>query len=312
MMSDKKLIFIKLLILLALLFVLDRGIGALLEHFFFTKKSGFDARANYVINKTNADVLIFGSSKAAEHYNSRLLQDSLHLSVYNAGRDLSYIYYHYAILEAALKRYTPKLVILDTRPNEFEVFPGHEDLDRLNVLLPYYDTHPELRDIILMRSTLERYKLLSKMYPYNSLILQELIELLPLERYKKDDSELGYIGKTGQWNKPKPPYVVDDAIDTAAAAFYKKFVELCKAKHVKLMVTFSPLYQNIDAERNKNVACIQRICKANNIPVFSYLHDAEFSNVDYFFNDLHLNRKGSTIFSNRIVPQIRQVLNSNL
>jgi hypothetical protein len=310
-MADKKLILRKLLILLILMFVLDMAIGAVLKHFFFAKKSGFDSRANYVINQTKADVLIFGSSKASEHYNPTLLRDSLKLSVYNAGRDLSYIYYHYALLEAVLKRYTPKLIILDTRPDEFKKFEFGEDRDRLNVLLPYYDSHPEIRDVCLLRSKFERYKLLSKMYPYNSLILQELVELLPIAKYQKDDSDNGYIVKHGEWKGPKRPYNVNDEIDTLSASYFKKFVEKCKEKKIELIVTYSPLYQSIDAEKNRNINYAYQVCKQNNVPVFNYLNDTTYNNPKLFYDDLHLNQGGSIVFSNSMVGKIREVLKGN-
>lgn len=308
-MADKKLILKKLLILVIAMFVLDRAVGALLAHFFFTKKNGFDARANYIINKATDDVLIFGSSRASEHYNSTVLQDSLHVSVFNAGRDLSYILYHYALLESALKRYSPKLVVLDTRPNEFVIFKAHEDLDRLNVLLPFYDSHPEIRNIVLLRDEFEKYKLWSKMYPYNSLILSELVELLPIARYKKDDSDRGYIAKTGRWTGPKPDYTVDDKVNPVAAAYYKKFILLCKAKKIKLVLVYSPINQKLNTATNKNIAFARQTAKQYHVPLISYLDDPEFNNPAYFIDGLHLNREGSTLFSKRIAGQLRAVLN---
>ncbi|RFZ85957.1 hypothetical protein DYU05_10340 [Mucilaginibacter terrenus] len=302
-MADKKLIAKKLIILLILMFVLDRGIGALLEHFYFTQKSGFDARANYIINKTNADVLVFGSSKAAEHYDPSILSDSLKMSVYNCGRDLSYIYYHYGLLQAVLKRYTPKLIILDTRPNEFQIFKYRENLDRLNVLLPYYDSHPELREVCLLRDKFERYKMLSKIYPYNSLILYEMVQFLP--KYQKDNSENGFIGKTGEWHGNKPAYNVNDEVDTTAALYYKKFIESCRAKGIKVVITMSPIYQTIDVKANRNIALIYQIARKNNVPVFNYL--TSFTNPKYFYDDLHLNRSGAELLSSKIAQDVKSV-----
>ncbi|OOQ58679.1 SGNH/GDSL hydrolase family protein [Mucilaginibacter pedocola] len=310
MAADHKLILKRFAILIVCMFLLDWGIGAVLKHFYFTKKSGADYRTNYVINSVKSDVLIFGSSKAVYHYDAKIICDSLKLSVYNAGRDLSYIYYHYALLESALRRYTPKLVVLDTRANEFFQFRFNEDRDRLNVLLPFYDSHPELQPIIQLRGEYEKYKLLSKMYPYNSLVLNELVELLPLERYKKDDSQNGYIAKYGSWKKPKEDYTVRDAVDTTAAGYYKKFVELCKAKNVPLVVVYSPIYQNINPAANRNVQYVMQLCEKNNVPVWNYLTDSTFNNPAYYFDALHLNRQGSALYSSIIGGKLKQYLNN--
>lgn len=310
MAADYKLILKRFAILAVCLFVLDWGIGAVLKHFFFTKKSGADYRTNYVINQVKSDVLIFGSSKAVYHYDTKIIGDSLHLSVYNAGRDLSYIYYHYALLESALARYTPKLIVLDTRANELFRFKYNEDRDRLNVLLPYYDSHPELRPICQLRGEFEQYKMLSKMYPYNSLILSELVELLPIPRYKKDDSQSGYVAKYGQWKGAKLPYTVDDAVDSTAATYYKKFVGLCKAKNIPLVVIYSPIYQTINAPANRNVNYVMQVCKDNNVPVWNFLTDSTFNDPEYFFDALHLNRKGSAMYSSMVAGKLKQVLNN--
>jgi hypothetical protein len=308
-MADYKLILKRFTILLVAIVLLDWGIGAVLKHFYFTKKNGADYRTNYVINSVKDDVLIFGSSKAVYHYDTKIISDSLQLSVYNAGRDLSYIYYHYALLEAALKRYSPKLVVLDTRANELYKFKNGEDRDRLNVLLPYYDSHPELREICQLRGPFERYKLLSKMYPYNSLILSELVELLPIARYKKDDSQKGYIAKHGQFKKGLQPYTVNDAIDSTAARYYKKFVELCKAKNVPLVVIYSPIYQTINSAANRNVQYVMQVCKDNNVPVLNYLRDSTFNKPGYFYDALHLNRQGSVVYSGMVAGELKQFLN---
>ena len=292
------------------MFVLDRSIGAVLQHYFFAKKNGFDYRTNYVMNTAKPDVLIFGSSRASYHYNTKVLQDSLKISVYNAGRDLSYIQYHYALLQGVLKRYSPKLIVLDTRPNEFQKFENGENYDRLNVLLPYYDTHPEIREVVELRSPYEKVKLLSKIYPYNSLILSELVELLPIARYKKDDSENGYIVKNGNFNSPRGPYTVDDEVDPVAALYYKKFVQVCKAKNIKLVIAYSPMYQNIDTLRNRNLLFAKQVCKENNLPLIDYLYDPQFNTPQYFYDKLHLNGAGSTLYSQRIVRRLREVLNS--
>jgi hypothetical protein len=308
-MAGYKLIIKRFAILLVAIFVLDWGIGAVLKHFFFTKKNGADYRTNFVINSVKSDVLIFGSSKAAYHYDTKIIGDSLHLSVYNAGRDLSYIYYHYALLKAALKRYSPKLVVLDTRANEFQKFKNNEDRDRLNVLLPFYDSQPELREICELRGPFERYKMLSKMYPYNSLVLNELVELLPIARYKKDDTENGYIAKHGQFKGGLQPYTVKDEVDTTAAQYYKKFIELCKAKSIPMVVIYSPIYQNINAQANRNVQYVMQVCEQNNVPVLNYLRDTTFAGKpQYFFDALHLNRQGSVVYSSIIGGKLKQFL----
>ena len=91
------------------------------------------------------------------------------LSFYNAGRDGNFMFYHLAVLKGVLNRYSPKIVILDFVAEEFA--QNQYSYDRLSSLLPYYKSHPEMRSIINLKSKYEKIKLLSQIYPYNSLML---------------------------------------------------------------------------------------------------------------------------------------------
>lgn len=54
----------------------------------------------------------------------------------------------------ALSRYTPKLVVLDLNPEEMYYRELH--YDRLNVLAPYYQDYPEVRDIYYLKGIRDR------------------------------------------------------------------------------------------------------------------------------------------------------------
>ena len=159
---------VKLFLFLIIVFLLDFATGSILKYLYYKQDSGLLYRTTYAIDSTKADVLIFGASRANHHYYPGAFEKRLHMSCYNAGRDGNDIFYHYAILQGVLKRYTPKIAILDFAREEF--FKNQESYDRLSSLLPYYDRHPEMRSIIQLKSPYEKYKLLSKIYPYNSLI----------------------------------------------------------------------------------------------------------------------------------------------
>ncbi|HXS59927.1 MAG TPA: hypothetical protein VN703_03845, partial [Candidatus Sulfopaludibacter sp.] len=121
-------------------------IGNLLRTFYFKQQSGLQCRTTYSIEKTTANVLIFGSSAANHDYQTNTFTKRLDTSFYNTGRDGISIFYEYAVLKAILKRYTPKIIILDFDQEEF--IKNEASYDRLSALLPYYINHPEIRSII--------------------------------------------------------------------------------------------------------------------------------------------------------------------
>ncbi|MGH2649255.1 MAG: hypothetical protein ACRDE8_16865, partial [Ginsengibacter sp.] len=68
---------IKLFVLFITIIFLDFAIGSLLSSFYFKQKSGFLYRTTYAIEKTNEDVIIFGSSTATHDYYPGVFKERL-------------------------------------------------------------------------------------------------------------------------------------------------------------------------------------------------------------------------------------------
>ena len=163
-------LLLKALLFLMLVIAADFITGSVLKHFYFRQSSGWEYRTKYSIEDTKAEVLIFGASRAQQQYNPLFIEDNLHQTCYNVGRDGMPLFYHYAVLQAVLKRYTPKMIILDCEYGALR--DGSSSYERISCLLPYYNDHPEMRPVIELRGSFEKYKFFSKIYPYNSLILK--------------------------------------------------------------------------------------------------------------------------------------------
>ena len=154
---------LKVFLFFSIIFLLDFSTGSLLKYLYFHQNSGWLYRSSYAIDSTQAEIVIFGSSTANHHYNPDIFEKRMGMSTFNAGKDGQAIFYHYAILKGMLKRYSPRIVILDFNVGEFE--KDQRSYDRISSLLPYYENHPEIRSIILLKSPYEKYKLISKIYP---------------------------------------------------------------------------------------------------------------------------------------------------
>ena len=136
----KKLIFNTVLVALVV-FILDFVIGRTLRHFYFKEIAGIHYRSTYSMEQAEADILIFGASRANRHYATKVFEDSLKMTYYNTGRDANGIFYQTAVLKSVLKRYSPKIIILDYS-GDFTT--KRREYDNLSSLLPYYRTHKEL------------------------------------------------------------------------------------------------------------------------------------------------------------------------
>ena len=80
----KKNVYQKFLMKLFFLFItlvfLDFIIGGLLSIFYFKQQSGVQYRTTYSIEKTTADLLIFGSSTATHNYHPEIFQKRLNIT----------------------------------------------------------------------------------------------------------------------------------------------------------------------------------------------------------------------------------------
>jgi hypothetical protein len=291
---------------LCILFIADRITGNLLEYQYFKAKSGVISRINYSMNGTSEDLLVFGTSRANHHYDSKIFEDSLSLSVYNTGKEGHKIFYQIAILKAVLKRYKPRQIILDFAGTfEFK----QKDYDRLSTLLPYYDTNPEIRDIILLKSKTENLKiLLSKLYRYNSQIITIIFSSLELNSKKKNQKKSynGYVPLFGEFKNPKEStnFPLKFEVDQNKIDAFTDFIHLCKKNDIPLTIINSPLFFEIP--KKQTIKLVEEICLEENIEFLDFSSDKSFIGKRELFKDKdHLNNTGAEYFTNKVISHFK-------
>ena len=294
----------KFSILFFIIFLFDFLIGNGLRYLYYKQESGYQFRTTYSLEKADADILIFGSSRANHHYNSEIFENRLKMSCYNVGRYGSSIFYHSAILKGVLKRYTPKIIILDIRRWEF--VKQDINYERLASLLPYYRSHPEIHSIVKLKSKYEKYKLLSNIYPYNSSIFNILLGNL-----KKDGTTeiKGYLPVTETLTVAPVPVkkvVSDGTIDTTLVRIYETFIKDCVEAGVELHIFCSPYFSE-DKEQDQSIELEKTIAQKYNIPYHDFSNEPVFLNKLPLFADYsHLNKKGAQLFTNIIIDSIEK------
>ena len=294
--------FLKLLLLTFIILVLDRGIGTILKLFYFHQEWGAGYRTTYSIDSTVADVLIFGSSRANHSYVPEIFEDRLHNTCYNTGSDGNSILCYYAIFKAITGRYNPKLIIIDIRPEE--LMYRTSQYERLSPLLPYYQTHPEIRGIVDFRGPFEKIKLISAIYPYNSLILHIAMGNLDYGKERVPDFK-GYIPffKIMKNEKLDTSQISACTIDENINRALLDIISTCKQKNIELVFVYSPIWSIIQDSFCNNI--ISELCSENSI---SYLdmsnHPTFINNHEYFADKLHLNNEGARVFSTILINKI--------
>ncbi|NJC24918.1 hypothetical protein [Neolewinella antarctica] len=300
-----------LLIGLILVVIADIAIGKALEYFYFNNESGLLHRTTYSIEETEADVLVFGSSRANHHYDTKLIEEQTNLSAYNTGRDGNFIFYQTAVLKSVLKRYTPKQIVLDfTGTFAF----NQSDYDRLSSLLPYYRGHEEMRDVILLKSKFERFKLWSDIYPYNSLLTTIAVGNLEFNKRRENNvgAYNGYVPMHGTMQGSIETVKTDTMydIDDNKARVFEEFLLLTKEHKVPLLVVYSPV--NYTYASDYSIELCGRICAKHQIPFIDFSRSDDFvSKGDLFHDESHLNAAGAELFTEKIIQLIEDSVIDN-
>jgi len=303
--NDVLKFFLKLLLLLVMIKAIDMAIGSVLRHFYFRQSSGLEYRTTYSMEKTTADLIVLGSSRANHHYPPDVFEKKLDLSFYNAGRDGEHIFYHYAVLKSMLKRYTPKVVLLDF--NNAELIQGKEKYDRISSLLPYYKTHEEIRTLIELKSPYEKLKLFSSIYPFNSDLFTIAIGNTEANKNRDPDFK-GYVPLSRKWKEAiqQNNGAGNTAIDTVQVNIYKAFINDCLSRKIKLYVICSPYFiqfTNVDS----SLIIAKNIAAQNHVSFLDYSGDTSFTKHPELFDDpSHLNADGAKIFANKLADEINK------
>ena len=295
---------LKLLAFFAVVIIADFALGSLLKKYYFKQQTGYDAMATYTIEKTDADILILGSSRAKNIFNPEIFEKQLKQSCYNAGRYGYPVFYHYALLKSVLKRYTPKTVILSFDAGNFS--KGEESYDKLSSLLPYYNSHPEIQPVVDLKGPFEKLKKFSKIYPYNSMALSILAGNRPSSKY---DNIKGFVAIDHEIERPFRTfdYTAEKNLDQVKIDTYKSFLQDCIAAKINLIVVCPPYMINATGT-DKSITEGKKIATDLNINFLDYSRDTTFTNKPALFADFrHLNRQGVEIFDAHVIEKMMKI-----
>lgn len=263
-------------------------------------RSGDTARNELVARSLDADILIFGSSRAIHHYVPQIFEDSLGMSCYNLGNDGQGILLFYPRYEMLCRHHVPKLIIYEA----FADFDLNQD-DRskyLGWLRPYYG-EPTVDSLFRDVDPSEQYKMQSRLYRYNGKLLQMVFDNLRAE----NDVAKGYDSVFGvmDYDIEQLAEYVRPAVDTLKVKYHEKLIKACRAKGTQLVYVVSPFYKGNDRIA-ETYAPLLRLCQAYGIPFVDAYYDPEISRTRSFFSDsYHLNDDGARAFSQKAVGLIR-------
>lgn len=291
------------LLLLLIVFLADRGIGFGLAYFYENEKQGDNSKTTYALTgKIKEDVLVFGSSRAAHHYVSDLIEKTLGLTCYNVGRDGMKLSYYHVLLKSILSYHKPKMIVLDLNHDDFMLEQKYRD-KLITALLPYIDKSAAVANYLHTEAPLEAWKAnLSHLYRYNSIPSSLLMNRLGVgqkhlagyEPLKKSKIKGGFQVQLVN----NEEYVEDQAL----VEEFESFVKTVKDQGIELYVVSSPTLKRV---KYSSINTANRVLGSYNLRLMDYSHYFSPAEKQLFYDETHMNNSGAERFTSAFLKDIR-------
>ncbi len=268
---------------------------------------------NVIEGEIDADLYIYGSSRAWHHVDPAIIEEELGLTAYNFGVD-GHNFDIQNLRHQLLMRYNrkPEYIIysldcftLRKRPNLYlrdqflpfmlkyrELMPvmltfnGFHWTDFYVPLLRYHERRQALSVIAKHWNSKEFPKRRTKGFKYNP---EKELEI------KEDDKRTPY-------GIPQ----IDEVVD-----MFEAFLTECEEEGIQVIMIYSPefhLHQKQVWNRKEIMANFRRISEAYNIPFIDYSDNPICQDTKYFFDNLHLNKRGAETFSRQLAADLEPYL----
>jgi len=228
-----------------------------------------------------------------------MISDSLGMSCHNLGLDGNNIYFQYGVLKELLNRYTPGIIIISESI-------ALEAESSVTSLFPYYYDFPGVKSTVLEIAPGEKYRLLSKAYMYNSLILKIIPGII---RTEPDNG--GYSPLISGQNRMNYDLVPDTVYfkgkSTARSrSYYEKFVRLAVNSGCKVVILNAPRFSYVLYHDGSK---IDKVLEGDNVIYLEYENDPLFTgHSDLFYDEFHLTHQGAVILTNQIISDLRETI----
>ena len=302
--SVKKLLY-SILFVISILFGIDRIGAEILWSINQHANSQSNIKIRDVVYRTNADVVLMGTSRTGCNYVSSIIADSINLSVYNAGIDASEcIFSHYYLLNHLLKRYKPKMICLELWSMDYT--NNMNPYNGLRMFGPYFGIERKSDSLFYYSDDWWPYTI-SHLSRYNSVIASDIYSLFS----KKQISADGYLPlPTPEDLLDKPiSQIRSNDINSLKLITLQKFIDVCKESNIELLFTISPIYAYIE---KGEYYPLYKIAKENSIMLFDY-HSKELflDEPTCFYDVVHLCNEGAEKFTQIFAHDLKEYLNSS-
>lgn len=299
---------VAVLIVLASVAVVDVAVGKVMDWMLSQiSNQGDTGKTYYSLYEVNTPIVIVGSSRAAHHYVTQMIEDSLGASTYNVARAGCFFSYNCCVINTILDRCIPKLIIWE---NGTEYL--YEDIsDRMESLYPYYNSNRWVANAIREELPWTEYmRLNSRIYQYNSTIHRILLRYRGRHSFM-DGTIKGYLPLAPKKLRKQLELELEElsasSLSPSKIERFRSILKRAQDMGVKMVIVDSPKYisrnhKNMSALKMKEICIQYGATYIDNSQIPYFLHHPEL------FNDaIHMNDNGAKIYTSFFSSQIKTI-----
>jgi len=261
-----------------------------------------------------ADIVVLGTSRALEHYDSFVIDSVTGLQFYNLGMGgyginvelMKYRYYlHY--------NPRPKYIIYDIDPLPLRLDKAPHQAQSEQFLPLFYDGAIR-RDLINVGySWVDATIPMARYWGYQIVNKRGILECLNLKHYCDYTSYKGHTPDPDDWNPSRLHF--KDSIplpdDKAAKDMFVAFVQECKENGIQLIFVTSPAYcayMERTPRWNSEIAWIDSVAQSNDILYLNYAKHPICGDSTMFNAGVHMTPEGTKIWSEMLSNDLNEIL----
>lgn len=308
-----------LLAFFALFFVLDRIGGAILERAYARVEVGEGAgHGRYSSLQTDAEFVVLGSSRARNHVDTTRVEESTGLRAYNAGANGQGLYYARAMQLALQARGSALRVLL------VHVSPGDltaPDTGRATVLRPLATLSPELEALFIEMDPWHRFKSLSKIYAYNTIVVPIILNA----GKKANRNARGFAPRVGVMDTDAADRTVSDSASldifspsAVSVGVLDAMIGDAASNGYSIVFFTAPYYAVAGTRKGDTLLSTEQSAAAWLTGYFgrrgiSYLsfnsvEAADFPHASMYWDSIHLNSEHTSAFTDLLIERLSSQL----
>lgn len=262
----------------------------------------------------SADMVVLGTSRALEHYDSYVIDSVTGLQFYNLGMGgyginvelMKYRYYlHY--------NPQPKYIIYDIDPLPLRIDKAPHQAQSEQFLPLFYDGAIR-RDLMNVGySWVDATVPMARYWGYQIVNKRGILECLNLKHYCDYTSYKGHTPDPDDWNPSRLHF--KDSIplpdDKVAKDMFVDFVQDCQRRGIQLIFVTSPVYHTYVEWTPRwygEIAWIDSVAQANKILYLNYANHPMCKDSTMFNAGVHMAPEGTKIWSEILSKDLMETI----